>query len=482
MVPPALTRLAKTVHAFAVETRGVFLPIAGFMLLILIVVAGAGTDFGRAILIRARVAAAVDAAVLAVARDLSVKIMTDAEISDVLNKSFQSNLTSLNLEGVSMGNLVYTIDPVEGTVEATATANVPTTFIFMGGIGPKTIPVSVTAQSTYSLFDVELAMVLDITGSMNTNNNIASLRTAATSVVDILIPPETSESDSRVKISLVPYSQGVNLGTYAPLVKNGNSPYTPCVTERMGPQKFTDATYNFNGQSSNFFGGGTTKCPSQSPLRPLSANAPALKTAINGLVAMGGTAGQIGIAWGWYTLSPNWSNLWPSASDPESYGKDKLKKVALIMTDGDFNDFYDLVAMNRNTCNFRGQRSDSTEAGWNFHDSRNGFYWLPDRWLGGGCLNGTNSYWQGQYFHDAGYNDQPSVRARRLCDAMKEKDIHIYTVLFAGSNGPSSNAETLMQYCATDPNTSYFKATNSQALISAFQKIANQIQSIYLSK
>jgi hypothetical protein len=38
-----------------------------------------------------------------------------------------------------------------------------------------------------------------------------------------------------------------------------------------------------------------------------------------------------------------------------------------------------------------------------------------------------------------------------------------------------------MQHCASDAST-YFIATNSSALISAFQKIANQIQAIYLSK
>ena len=62
---------------------------------------------------------------------------------------------------------------------------------------------------------------------------------------------------------------------------------------------------------------------------------------------------------------------------------------------------------------------------------------------------------------------------------MKENNIRIYTVYFGG-NSTSAGAK-VMQYCATDSGT-YFMATNSAALISAFQKIANQIQAIYLSK
>ncbi|NBN65579.1 pilus assembly protein TadG-related protein [Pannonibacter tanglangensis] len=457
MVPPALTRLAKTVHAFAVETRGVFLPIAGFMLLILIVVAGAGTDFGRAILIRARVAAAVDAAVLAVARDLSVKIMTDAEISDVLNKSFQSNLTSLNLEGVSMGNLVYTIDPVEGTVEATATANVPTTFIFMGGIGPKTIPVSVTAQSTYSLFDVELAMIVDVTGSMSPF--MVGLRQASQAIVDILLPAGPDPDELKVRISLTPYSEGVNMGSFAARVTNNNQGSRNCVTERDGPMKYTDATFNYDGNASEFFGGGSNSCASTPQLEPLTNNRNTLTTAISRLTASGGTAGQTGITLGWYTIAPTWNNLWNSANRAEPYGRSKLQKIALIMTDGDFNVHYYKQSLTQAQCqNIRNNQWDGLD-------------------IIVACQSGTRTYWIERSV--SGFNASPSQIARSTCDAMKAKNIRMYTVYFGSA--PTSAGARVMQYCATDSST-YFNATNSEALISAFQKIANQIQSIYLSK
>jgi len=46
----------------------------------------------------------------------------------------------------------------------------------------------------------------------------------------------------------------------------------------------------------------------------LSTDKTTLKSKIAGLVAKGSTGGQLGVAWGWYMLSPNFGYLWPSAS------------------------------------------------------------------------------------------------------------------------------------------------------------------------
>ncbi|MCY1706729.1 TadE/TadG family type IV pilus assembly protein [Pannonibacter sp. SL95] len=479
MRSPFLTRLVRKLRGFAGETRASILPLFGVLILLMIVIAGAGIDYGRAVMARSSIAHALDSAVLTVARELSVKLMTDAEIATAINKTFAANLESGGLTGISVAPITYSIDPTEGLVTAQTTANVPTNFIFMGGIGPDTIPVSVQAQSTYSLFDIELAMVLDVTGSMR--NQMVALRTAATAITDILIPPGTKPDESKVRMSMVPYSQGVNLGSYATTVTSGATSGGNCVTERYGPQKFTDATYNYAGASSNFFGGGSTACPpSTSSIVPLTADSSKLKTAINALKDGGGTGGQMGIAWGWYTLSPNWNNLWPSASRPVAYKTDKMKKIALIMTDGDFNDFYDFTPLDEATCKKRAGFSYGTYQGQSNHDQRSGYYWLPDA-KKSGCAKGTKNYWLGQYFTNGNYEDPPSVRARSFCDAMKSKDIAVYTVLFTSGVGSTANAEKLMKYCASSSST-YFKATDSAALISAFQKIANQIQAIYLSK
>ena len=62
----------------------------------------------------------------------------------------------------------------------------------------------------------------------------------------------------------------------------------------------------------------------------------------------GSTAGHLGTAWAWYLLSPNWNTVLPtspaSAAGPysdltvtNSKGMPKLRKIAVLMTDGDYN-------------------------------------------------------------------------------------------------------------------------------------------------
>ncbi len=478
-----IRQLLRKMSQFGRKNDGSILPLAAFLIVIMIVIAGSGADYGRAIMVRSAVANALDAAVLSVARQLSTTVLTDSQIKSALESAFNANLTSTGVDNVQLANLTYTLNPAEGIITANVTGTVNTYFVSIGGIGPETIPVRSSSQSTYSKFDVELSLILDVTGSMS--GDMDALKSAANSVVDILLADQNSNSASKVRIALVPYSQGVNLGSDARAVTNGAALGANCVTERMGPEQFTDAAYNYNGINSEFFGGGSNACSSGSPLMPLTSSTANLKTAIRNLIASGGTAGQTGIAWGWYTLSPNWSNLWPSASAPTAYGSNKVKKIALIMTDGDFNDFYDKTVLTRDVCRTRSQYNswNGTYQGWSNHDrrARGSYYWLFET-LRDGCDRNAKQYWLGQYYIDANYNDPPAVRARRFCDAMKAKNITIYTVLFQNTSGSLPSSERLMKYCATSEATTYFKATDSNTLINAFSNIARQIQSIYLSK
>ena len=88
------------------------------------------------------------------------------------------------------------------------------------------------------------------------SGDMKTLRSASEGLVNILIPAETDEADSKVRISLVPYSQGVNLGAYAGPVKgsaHGYSDGSVCVSERQDYKdgnkthkvKLTDDPYDY---------------------------------------------------------------------------------------------------------------------------------------------------------------------------------------------------------------------------------------------
>ncbi len=136
-------------------------------------------------------------------------------------------------------------------------------------------------------------------GSRSTR--IASFKTAATALVNTLM---TSDESDRVRISIIPYSEGVRLQeSYALLATDDYS--SKCTTERTGDEQYTDASYETepigNGSNVDYddlpdgYSQSAGNCPS-SYLVPLTNNKSTLLTAINNLSTNGSTAGQTDIA------------------------------------------------------------------------------------------------------------------------------------------------------------------------------------------
>ena len=316
---------------FVSDCKASVLPIFGVMVILLVVIAGAAFDVSRTVNAREKLSYAIDAAALSVAADLSTSVMTDDEITEAIADSFRANLEGAEFLDDAIDNLDFVVDAENGTIVVTSSAMLATYFIDFGGygmeaLGPEVLSFGASAQVTYSRFDVELALVLDVTGSMR--NDMDTLREAADGLVDILIPADTAEEDSKVRISLVPYSQGVNLGTYADVVKGddyGYSDGSDCVTERQDYDdgsdtyevKYTDDPYNYYDETdpppkATFYGGGSNNCSSDSEMIPLTSDRDVLVDAIADLDDNGGTAGQTGVVWGWNSLSPNYSDVWPA--------------------------------------------------------------------------------------------------------------------------------------------------------------------------
>lgn len=96
------------------------------------------------------------------------------------------------------------------------------------------------------------------------------------------------------------------------------------------------------------YNGGCYDSAEGNQLMPLTSDKSALQARISGLEAYGATAGAVGTAMTWYALSPKWKNVWPDASEPAPYGHlnatapgggPKLRKVAILMSDGVYNTF-----------------------------------------------------------------------------------------------------------------------------------------------
>jgi len=454
------------------DRRGSIMPMFAILGVLLMVIAGAAVDYSRAVNNREKMAHALDAAALTLATKLSTSVMTDSEIDSLLSDAFAANIQTLGLDDVAIANLTHVVNPDIGLVDIATTVTVPTQFLSIGGIGPDSLTVHVKTEVNYSRFDVELALVLDVTGSMR--SDIDTLQEASTDLLDTLIPVGTASSDSKVRISIIPYSQGVNLGSNAATVTDGDASYS-CVTERLGEAQYTDDPYDYTPTdtslvASTHFGGGTSSCPGSSmSLLPLTNDRDDLEDKIDALDDGGGTAGQTGVAWGWYTLSPNWTNLWPAASAPGAYDDDELLKFAIIMTDGDNNRYYDIEETETCTSTHgSGKKSKKSKKG-----KKGGKKDDDDEET---CITTYDWTEESEY---QGYTNESSTRQRALCEAMKDAGITVYGIYF-GTNTSSAGAKN-MSACATSEST-FYQANSSSELISAFGNIAKKIQSIYLAK
>ncbi len=370
---------------------------------------GFAVDYTRIAHTKGVIDEALDAAVLMSGHALSEGKQVDAKFRQNFEEFFFANVNGRTHLAKDVKIQTFSADPVSGKVSATAKSDINTAF--MGIIGLNTVDVNSQSEATISSKKFELSMMLDVTGSMRNQDKLSALKNAAKNAIDILLP--ATSSNNKMRIGLVPYSESVNVGRTVAKKVSADWRRTSCVTERYS-NRFNDVSY-----STSKVEGKNSDCPSQKVV-PLSSNPGTLKSSIDGYRASGYTAGHLGVAWSYYTLSPNWAGAWTSSGTPASYSDTNVQKVALLMTDGEFNTIY--------------------TKGWN-----------------------SSNY------------------AVNLCDDMKKKNIVIYAV---GFKAPKAAEATLRSCATSDTSstTYYYSADSADDLDAAFKNIANDIKNLRLSK
>ena len=168
---------------------------------------------------------------------------------------------------------------------------------------------------------------------------------------------------------------------------------------------------------------------------PLTNSIGDLTARVDALEAYGSTGGAMATAWAWYMLSPKWSSVWTGPNAPAPYsdltalgpsGKPKLRKVAVLMTDGDYN----------------------TYRGW------------KDQW-------------------------PPMIQANTLaiCNNMKAAGIEVFTIGFDLNALPPAKrdlAVATMQACGTDISH-FYNSIDEEKLQAAFRDIGLKLAKLYLS-
>lgn len=310
--------------------------IFAFILIPFLVVVAMSIDTSRQVNVDRHLQSAIDAASLAGARAMENASTTDAEIRSIALNSLSANLSTTH-DDMACTNSDVAIDRTEGTVSVTSDCTIGT--LIGGSITPHSMSVSNAGTSQANVTKLDLALMLDVSGSMG-GTKLADLKTAAITAANTLISDSTGD---RVRISFVSYATSVNAGLYGnPSLgrvanddSDGDGLEKVCVSERTGSAAWNDD----DPELGKWVGDDASSCPTSS-LLPLTNDLTEFETEINKLTAGGLTAGHLGIAWSWYLVAPDWDDVWPTASEPLAYTEPHAVKAVILMTDGKFNRSY----------------------------------------------------------------------------------------------------------------------------------------------
>ena len=197
--------LSRLLRRFKGDRKGAIAPIFALVAVPLILAAGVGIDVSRVVSSRNNLQDALDAAALALGR------MPSSTPLATLKQQAQY-WVSANLADKNIGTVTVNVAVANGVIDVSGTSTIPTAVV--GLMGVQTLPVAGHSTVQYNLSHIELALVLDNTGSMADDNKLTSLQSAASSLVDTLSTSATNSNDpNALKIGVVPFSMTVNVGS-----------------------------------------------------------------------------------------------------------------------------------------------------------------------------------------------------------------------------------------------------------------------------
>ena len=427
----SLGRVMRCLDIFRRDKRGNFATIFALSLIPILVAMGAAVDISRAYIVQSRLRSALDAAGLAVGTATG---KTTSEVQAIAQAYFDANYPSdkLGMPGA------ITVSDNGDTVDLNVSADLPTTIMDLVGINDMTV--SATSQIKRQGKKLEVALVLDNTGSMGQSGKLQSMKDAANLLLDTLKNSSAATNAGDVKVALVPFTVDVNVGTD---MKNENwirwstttsqyvcsgywwwetcewkdvtstvnkSTWSGCVMDRDKDYDTTNATVDVNDDATKYPADPpSSRCPSAS-IVPLTDNWDMLSAKIGAMVASGNTNTTIGLAWGWNMVT---------FGGPESTAAakaDDLEKAIVFLTDGE------------NTQN-------------RFSSS------------------------QGQI----------DARTKMICDNIRDDDIKVYTIRVIEGN------VSLLRSCATESDM-YYDVSQANELKSVFASIALQLSNLRIAK
>ena len=186
--------------ALARDRRGNIATAFALSIIPVVAAGGAAIDVSRAMVVKSRLAHALDSAGLAIGSTPGLSI---DQATTLAQRYFDANYPAGDL-GIP-GRVSVSV--TDNRMRLQATAQVDMTLARIVGFDYWTV--NVAAEVIRETKKLEVALVLDTTGSMNTNNKIGGLRTAATDLITILFGE--IRQHPMLRVSIVPFVTTVNV-------------------------------------------------------------------------------------------------------------------------------------------------------------------------------------------------------------------------------------------------------------------------------
>jgi Flp pilus assembly protein TadG len=343
---------------FRREEDGALVVFGLVLLSLMLIMLGIGMDVAKSEYMRTRLANTEDRGTLAAAA-LSQTLDPEAVVRDYALKA-------------GIANQITGVTVTQGLNSRTVkvTGSVDTKPYFFPMIGIDKLEVAAVSQAEQSIQNVEIVLVLDVSGSMS-GQKIANLKIAATEFIDTVM---ANDPHHKVSIAIVPYNAQVNIGTdlrsafnltHVANVQDVNCVEIPdstfasqpiSTTTPMAMMAYADIAYGTNTANTYTaptdvnnalpnYANAFCKPTTVNVVRLPSSDAATLKAQINALVAGGNTSITLGMKWGATLIDPSMRPAYANfivdgkmspnlVARPFDYG-DNVQKVVVLMTDGE---------------------------------------------------------------------------------------------------------------------------------------------------
>jgi Mg-chelatase subunit ChlD len=360
------SRLVRRAAGFGRAEDGTILIFTAIMLITMLVLAGMGLDIMKYETTRTNLQQTADRATLA-----SASLSQQLDPEDVARDYFEKAGLA---DKLTMVRVTTAINARTVEVEARAETN-PIFLDLIDRFEEATLQARAFSAAEQRITNLEIMLVLDVSGSMGSNSRLTNLQSAAREFVDTVFENDT---ENRISIGIVPFNGQVNLPENMQQLFNRQfdhgranvncfdlpaAVYSGMSLSSATPLPVTGDvdTFSPTSQSNSFVDPANTSetsgatpreankwCPPRSvnQVVPPTRNATLLKNRISGLQAVGATSINAGFKWGLAMLDPAFrpqqqalvtAGLIPAHLNnrPYNYKQEDTLKIIVLMTDGE---------------------------------------------------------------------------------------------------------------------------------------------------